>query len=264
MNPVCVCVKRHICTDVWKLFTIVFVWHCKKNAPRTTCYLRRNSDANFGFVLFQTFTMKSVFKIAGIYLFIVHVVSSEEKSCLDGSSTCVKANEHSNDSHGGVNLYSRGEYSVYTYDDNHNFVSINLWRVLNLHLESNEFIAKINQALAEYEPCEEKNCGCHAGTITKSLHPFRNGITKKMLDDVRQLGTKYQIIDKRIYRDPSCLFPSRCAGIEYFLKANIQKIPDLEMIVNCRDWPQISNHHVIKWLQCFSLLLFVMRSKVRT
>ena len=70
--------------------------------------------------------MKSVFKIAGIYLFIVHVVSSEEKSCLDGSSTCVKANEHSNDSHGGVNLYSRGEYSVYTYDDNHNFVSINL------------------------------------------------------------------------------------------------------------------------------------------
>lgn len=65
-----------------------------------------------------------------------------------------------------------------------------------------------------------------------------------MIDDVRQFGTKYQIITNKIYRDPSCLFPSRCAGIEHFLKANIQKIPDLEMIVNCRDWPQISIHHV--------------------
>lgn len=122
---------------------------------------------------------------------------------------------------------------------------------LNFSLETNELIWKINEAVAHYEPCEEKNCGCHAASITKSLYPFRNGITKKMIDDVQQFGTKYQIIDKKIYRSPKCLFPSRCAGIEHFLKQNIQKIPDLEMIVNCRDWPQINIHHVSK--QCLSL-----------
>lgn len=110
--------------------------------------------------------------------------------------------------------------------------------------ETNELITKIEQALAEYAPCEEKNCGCHAGTITKSLYPFRDGITKQMIDSVRQYGTKYQIIGHKIYRDPNCLFPARCAGIEYFLKANIQKIPDLEMVVNSRDWPQIHIQHV--------------------
>lgn len=115
---------------------------------------------------------------------------------------------------------------------------------MNFSLDSNELIAKINRAVAEYQDCDGKKCGCHAGTITKSLYPFRNGISKQMIDDVRQFGTKYQIIGNKIYRDSSCLFPSRCAGIEYFLKANIQKIPDLEMIVNCRDWPQINIHHV--------------------
>lgn len=115
-------------------------------------------------------------------------------------------------------------------------------------LESNELVSKINQALADYVACEEKNCGCHAATITQSLYPFQNGISKKMIDDVRQFGTKFQIIDKKIFRDSKCLFPSRCEGIEHFLKANIHKIPDLEMIVNCRDWPQI-NIHVIKHTQ---------------
>lgn len=99
---------------------------------------------------------------------------------------------------------------------------------------------EIQDALASYVPCEEKNCGCHAATITKSLHPFSNGITKEMVDRVRKYGTKYQIVNNRLYRDPSCLFPARCAGIEYFLKSNIKKLPDLEMIVNSRDWPQIS------------------------
>lgn len=111
-------------------------------------------------------------------------------------------------------------------------------------IESNEFLIKIEEALASYKPCEERNCGCHAETITKSLYPFRDGITKEMLDNVRQFGTKYQIIDKQIFRDSSCLFPARCEGVEYFLKSNIQKIPDLEMIVNCRDWPQININHV--------------------
>lgn len=74
-----------------------------------------------------------------------------------------------------------------------------------------------------------------------------------MIDNVRQYGTKFQIINNKIYREPNCLFPSRCAGIEYFLKTNIRKIPDLEMIVNCRDWPQINIQHVSDLVVLFSL-----------
>lgn len=100
----------------------------------------------------------------------------------------------------------------------------------------------IETAVAEHEPCGNKSCGCHANTVTESLAPFKaaGGITAQMIQNVRQLGVKYQIINHKLYRDPYCMFPNRCTGIEHFLHANIQKLPDLEMIVNCRDWPQIN------------------------
>lgn len=127
-----------------------------------------------------------------------------------------------------------------------------------VNIESNEYLTNIREALEVFKPCESKNCGCHAETIVKSLYPFRNGITKDMIDSVRHYATKYQVIDNKVYRDPSCLFPSRCAGIEYFLKANIQKIPDLEMIVNCRDWPQINIQHVSDMHLLFSLYILTI------
>lgn len=61
-----------------------------------------------------------------------------------------------------------------------------------------------------------------------------------MVAGVRRYGTKYQVINHKIYRDANCMFPSRCSGVEFFLRANLAKIPDLEMIVNSRDWPQIN------------------------
>lgn len=73
------------------------------------------------------------------------------------------------------------------------------------------------------------------------------GISKDMIENYRRFGTKYQIINHKMYRDASCMFPSRCSGIEYFLRTNIAKIPDLEMIINTRDWPQISTLHVSSW-----------------
>lgn len=63
-----------------------------------------------------------------------------------------------------------------------------------------------------------------------------------MLKTVAPRGTRYQIVDHRLYRQPDCLFPSRCAGIEHFLRANLAHLPDLEAIINCRDWPQIQRH----------------------
>ena len=38
------------------------------------------------------------------------------------------------------------------------------------------------------------------------------------------------------------MFPSRCSGIEHFLLRIIKQLPDLEFIVNTRDWPQVNRH----------------------
>lgn len=111
--------------------------------------------------------------------------------------------------------------------------------------DANIYLERIAKALAEYTPCDDRNCGCHADTIAESLAPFKaaGGITKAMIDSVADLGVKYQIIDHKLYREPYCMFPNRCTGIEFFINANIHKLPDLEMIVNCRDWPQINVHN---------------------
>ena len=50
---------------------------------------------------------------------------------------------------------------------------------------------------------------------------------------------KYQIIDHKLYRDKNCMFPSRCSGIEHFLLRILDHLPNTEMIVNVRDYPQI-------------------------
>lgn len=100
---------------------------------------------------------------------------------------------------------------------------------------------KMKSSRASYEHCEAQNCTCFFGRIGKDLFTYHQGIHKRMIDDVRQYGVKYQIIDQRLYRQKDCMFPARCAGIEYFLKMNLYRLPDTELIVNCRDWPQIHN-----------------------
>ena len=55
-------------------------------------------------------------------------------------------------------------------------------------------------------------------------------------------GTLYQIINGKLYRDKNCMFPSRCSGVEHFIKKIIHKLPDMEFVVNTRDWPQVSRH----------------------
>ncbi len=55
-------------------------------------------------------------------------------------------------------------------------------------------------------------------------------------------GTKYQIIGQKLYRESFCLFPSRCSGIEHFILKVIKDLPDMELIINNRDWPQVSRH----------------------
>lgn len=39
------------------------------------------------------------------------------------------------------------------------------------------------------------------------------------------------------------MFPARCEGIEHFLSKIQLNTPDVEFILNTRDWPQIIKHY---------------------
>lgn len=45
----------------------------------------------------------------------------------------------------------------------------------------------------------------------QDLAPFRGGISKETMSDVvsRKLGTHYQIIKNKLYREQDCMFPAR-------------------------------------------------------
>ncbi|XP_026961215.1 protein O-glucosyltransferase 1 isoform X1 [Sagmatias obliquidens] len=108
------------------------------------------------------------------------------------------------------------------------------------------FIDQINRALEIYEPCSSQNCSCYHGVIEEDLTPFRGGISRKMMAEVvrRKLGTHYQIIKNRLYRENDCMFPSRCSGVEHFILEVIGRLPDMEMVINVRDYPQVP-----KWME---------------
>lgn len=102
---------------------------------------------------------------------------------------------------------------------------------------------EVLRALESYEECSSSNCSCHGSVIQNDLSVFKNGISLKMIKAAEGRGTKYQIINHRLYRSKACMFPARCAGVEHFLFKIKSKIPDTEFILNTRDWPQVSKYH---------------------
>lgn len=119
------------------------------------------------------------------------------------------------------------------------FEGIRIYSEGNFSVDAEGLMNKITSQAASFQNCEAQNCSCLFSQINKDLSPYRQGITKESLNDVRKYGVKYQIVDHKLYRDKDCMFPSRCAGIEYFLTKNLHRLDDSEMIINCRDWPQI-------------------------
>ncbi|KAG0728996.1 O-glucosyltransferase rumi [Chionoecetes opilio] len=103
------------------------------------------------------------------------------------------------------------------------------------------YIAKIDEAMSAYKPCAPEKCSCHYHLIKKDLSVFKDGISKETVQSAKERGTFYQIIDHELYRQEDCMFPSRCSGVEHFILKIIDKLPDMELVVNTRDWPQI--HH---------------------
>ncbi|ELU14012.1 hypothetical protein CAPTEDRAFT_20245 [Capitella teleta] len=106
-----------------------------------------------------------------------------------------------------------------------------------------KYLSSIENALAEYSPCNPDDCSCHLGVIESDLKPWKNGITEQLFQQAKARGSNhYQIINHKLYRSEKCMFPSRCSGIEHFILEVIHKLPDMEFILNERDWPQASIH----------------------
>nr|CAG4643261.1 EOG090X07KN [Ilyocryptus agilis] len=106
-----------------------------------------------------------------------------------------------------------------------------------------EFKNKMTEAVAEYKPCPYKNCSCFTELVAEDLKPFINGISKTLLEKAQARGTRYQIIGHKLYRDKDCMFPSRCSGVQHFIKKVIGNLPDMDFVLNTRDWPQVSRYH---------------------
>uniref|UniRef100_A0A8C5DWT4 Glycosyl transferase CAP10 domain-containing protein n=3 Tax=Gouania willdenowi TaxID=441366 RepID=A0A8C5DWT4_GOUWI len=91
-----------------------------------------------------------------------------------------------------------------------------------------------------YSPCNSEDCSCYKSVLLQDLQPFQSGISEDTMDATvkKGVGTHYQIIGHTLYREDSCMFPARCSGVEHFLLQLLDRLPDVEMVVNVRDYPQ--------------------------
>ncbi|XP_066143903.1 O-glucosyltransferase rumi homolog isoform X2 [Euwallacea fornicatus] len=132
--------------------------------------------------------------------------------------------------------------SVQNEDPNCSREKLNKYTKANVKYK--KYLNLIQDAKHVYKPCNTNHCNCHAPVISQDFRMFKEkGISESLIQNVKTKGTKYQIVDHKLYREPNCMFPSRCNGVEHFLLESISEMPDMEFIVNTRDWPQIHKNY---------------------
>ncbi|KAH0949486.1 hypothetical protein HN011_005750 [Eciton burchellii] len=106
-----------------------------------------------------------------------------------------------------------------------------------------KYFAAIEDAERNYKECNNTKFECYRDVIIRDLKPFKEkGINMEMIDIAKTRGTYYQIIKSKLYREKDCMFPARCAGIEHFLLKMINNLPDMDLVINTRDYPQSSKY----------------------
>lgn len=102
-----------------------------------------------------------------------------------------------------------------------------------------KYLKLIDKSVGSYTPCQG-NCTCHSAVIDDDLKIWRErgGIKREDFERAKPRGTHYQIVAHKLYREDKCMFPARCSGIEHFITQILDDLPDMEMIINVRDWPQ--------------------------
>lgn len=110
----------------------------------------------------------------------------------------------------------------------------------------NDFESQITNSLDNWDQCS--GLFCFASQIDRDLESwYKSGISRKLIDEAKDFGVHYQLIDGKWYRDSHCLFPSRCEGIEYFLNRLLDhpsvnpetQLNNTELVINVRDWAQV-------------------------
>ncbi|XP_040190085.1 protein O-glucosyltransferase 1 [Rana temporaria] len=101
------------------------------------------------------------------------------------------------------------------------------------------YLHRIQKRVESHAPCH--NDTCYEWVTQQDLAPFRSGISRDLMKNLisRKLGTHYQIINHRLYREEECMFPARCSGVEHFFLELLPDLPDMEMVINVRDYPQV-------------------------
>nr|XP_012143593.1 PREDICTED: O-glucosyltransferase rumi homolog isoform X2 [Megachile rotundata] len=152
--------------------------------------------------------------ISYTYLVIVfYVVYCEEQYCsVDNAEDCTSEKE--------TNVYKKVPNTQY-----------------------NKYYSMIEEAERNYQLCNNTNNNCFKHIILRDLKPFKEkGINKDLIDAAKARGTFYQIVKGKVYRQKDCMFPSRCSGIEHFLLKLAPKLPDMDLVINVRDYPQSSKY----------------------
>jgi len=110
-----------------------------------------------------------------------------------------------------------------------------------------KYLRAIEQAQSSYRDCESE---CYKQVYQTDLATWKkSGITREMIQNAGR-GVKYQIIDGKLYRSKECMFGPRCSGVQHFIlqildgkwKPKGPKLPNMEMVINVSDYPQISAH----------------------
>ncbi|XP_041439109.1 protein O-glucosyltransferase 1 S homeolog isoform X1 [Xenopus laevis] len=103
------------------------------------------------------------------------------------------------------------------------------------------YLNQIHTAVQRHSPPDSHNGTCFYRVLQEDLEPFRSGISRDLMQNVlsRKLGTHYQIINHRLYREEECMFSARCSGVEHFLLELLPNLPDMELVINVRDYPQV-------------------------
>uniref|UniRef100_H3AJ37 Protein O-glucosyltransferase 1 n=1 Tax=Latimeria chalumnae TaxID=7897 RepID=H3AJ37_LATCH len=95
----------------------------------------------------------------------------------------------------------------------------------------------ITKALQNYRPCEKQNCSCHQSVLENDLLPFRGGISNDVLLQTvsRGVGTHYQIINGKLYREHDCMFPASMVNTQGCALSVYTNIPQVVFTLYSKD-----------------------------
>jgi len=105
-----------------------------------------------------------------------------------------------------------------------------IWKKYKTNIEDAEKLFSNNKNKTEFFYDTIK----HDLQIWKSI----GKITKNDMSKALKYSIHYQIIDHKLYRQHSCIFPSRCSGVEHFILNVVNNLPDMEFALNVHDWPK--------------------------